>query len=121
VLNRAKRAALLALLIAGSVPTPSLPQGEPNETAQSEINLTMDERHILKEYLFKSSIELKHSVRGIELKRGSVVPHHVKLRAFPDAVANKVSQVKAHKFLLTENAIVIVRPENRMVVEIIQR
>jgi hypothetical protein len=121
VFNRAKKAALLALLIAGSVPTQSLPQGAPNETAQSEINLTMDDRHILKEYLFKSSIELKHTVTGIEWERGSVVPHHVELRAFPDEVAKRVSQVKAHKFLLTENAIVIIRPENRMVVEIIQR
>jgi hypothetical protein len=119
--NRVKKAVLLALLVAGSVPTPSSPQGEPNEAAQSEINLTMDERHILKEYLFKSSIELKHSVRGIELERGGVVPRHVELRAFPDEVAKKVSQVEAHRFLLTENAIVIVRPENRMVVEIIQR
>ena len=119
--NTAKKAALLALLVAGTAPTQSLPQGEPNETAQSEINLTMDERHILKEYLFKSSIELKHSVTGIDLERGSVVPHHVELRAFPETVAKKVSQVKAHKFLLTENAIVIVRPENRMVVEIIKR
>ena len=119
--NRAKKAALLALLIAGSVPTQSLPQGAPSETAPSEINLTMDDRHILKEYLFKSSIELKHSVRGIELERGSVVPHHVELRAFPDEVVKKVSQVKAYRFLLTENAIVIISPENRKVVEVIKR
>ena len=81
----------------------------------------MDDRHILKEYLFKSSIELKHSVRGIELERGSVVPHHVELRAFPDEVVKKVSQVKAYRFLLTENAIVIISPENRKVVEVIKR
>jgi hypothetical protein len=121
VFNTAKKAALLALLVAGTASTQSLPQGVPNETAESEINLTMDDRHILKEYLFKSSIELKHSVMGIELERGSVVPRHVELRAFPDEVVKKVSQVKAHRFLLTENAIVIIRPENRKVVEIIKR
>jgi hypothetical protein len=119
--NRVKKAVLLALLVAGSVPTPSSPQGEPNEAAQSEINLTMDDRHILKEYLFKSSIELKHSVMGIEWERGSVVPHHVELRAFPVEVVKKLSQVKAYRFLLTENAIVIISPENRKVVEVIKR
>jgi hypothetical protein len=121
VFNKAKKAALLALLVAGTVPTQSLPQGAPNETAQPEINLTMDDRHILKEYLFKSSIELKHSVMRIKLERGSIVPHRVELRAFPDEVVKKVSRVKAHRFLLTANAIVIIRPENRKVLEVIER
>ena len=121
MLNRAKKAALLALLVAGTVPTQSLPQGTPSQTAPSEINLTMDDRHILKEYLSKSSKELKHSLTGIELERGSVVPHHVELRAFPAEVAKKVSQLKAHRFLLTEDAILIIDPENRKVVEVIKR
>ena len=98
--------------------SPNIGPKQPAPTPPS-VNLTMDNKHVLRENLLKGTALKRESDRG-ELKPGSIVPASVQFHAFPAEISGKISTVRAYEFFLTEDAIIIVEPQERKVVEIIE-
>lgn len=93
--------------------------GQPPVATTPKLNLTMEEEHTLKEVLLKDS-EFKHVAAEPSLKPGDKVPQSVTLYEFPAMIAQKVPTIKSHRFFIAGDHIVIVRPEERQVVEVVK-
>ena len=58
--------------------------------------------------------------RNNDIKIGDRVPDEVQLQNFPALIAEKVPQVKTYKFFVTQNKIVVVSPQDKVVADLIQ-
>lgn len=108
-------AVLATAAAAQSPPAPSTPP----VAATPSIKLTMDDRHILKEGLLKDT-KVKPETAEVDLEVGRTVPPTVQLHPFPEAVASKIPQLKAHRFFVAAAAIVVVEPTKRAIVEVVK-
>lgn len=93
--------------------------GQAPVVATPKLNLTMEDEHTLKEILLKDS-KYKHDPAQPALKPGDTVPQSVTLYEFPAMVDQKVPQIKSHRFFIAGDRIVIVRAEERKVVEVVK-
>jgi hypothetical protein len=109
-------AATLATAAAGQAPPAP---GTPPAASTPSINLTMDDRHVLKEGLLKDT-KVKPETAELELEVGRIVPPTVQLHPFPELVASKIPQLKAHRFFVAAAAIVVVEPTKRAIVEVVK-
>ena len=57
---------------------------------------------------------------NVQAAVGEPIPQGVSPQPMPSAVAQKVPQVKAHRYFLTEEQVVIVDPKDNKVVEVIK-
>jgi hypothetical protein len=87
--------------------------------AAPKLTLNMEDEHILKEILLKDT-KIKHEPAQPQLKTGDAVPASVELHDFPTAIAEKMPQIKSHRFYLAGDEIVIVRSEERKVVGVVK-
>ena len=55
------------------------------------------------------------------IAEGADVPRNAQIRAFPDAVVQKVAKVKGYKFFTPENRLAIVDPQGTKVLLVIER
>ena len=55
------------------------------------------------------------------IAEGADVPRNVQVRAFPDAVVQKVSKVKGYRFFTAENRLAIVDPQDSKVLLVIEK
>lgn len=76
----------------------------------SEVKLTMEQTHVLKEFLLNDASIPKAAKADFEV--GQKVPADVAPRAFPEEVAAKVSAVKAHRFFIGGGKIFIVSKDD---------
>jgi hypothetical protein len=84
----------------------------------AKINLSMEQRHVIKEIVLK---DLKpRKAADVTLEIGDAVPDGVDVQAFPPAVSAKVPQVKAHAFFVTGDHVIVVSPKDRKVADIIE-
>jgi hypothetical protein len=110
-------AALMSIGIAEQ--RPSLAQQVPaqREMVMPRLNLTLEQRHVIKEWIKDMKIEPAAAPARSEV--GEAVPQDAKLQAMPTEIGRKVPQVKAHQFLYTADSILIVDPKDHKVAEII--
>lgn len=87
--------------------------------AAPKLTLNMESEHTLKEILLKDTT-IKHEAAQPNIKNDDVVPSSVELHEFPAEIAQKVPQIKSHRFFIAGDAIVIVRPQERKVVGVIK-
>lgn len=83
------------------------------------VKLTMDDKHVLKENLLKDSQSVG-SAGEMEFERGKKVPTSVQLRRFPDQIASKIPSIKSHEYFVADQAIVVVEPQQRTIVEVVK-
>ena len=83
-----------------------------------KLNLTMEHRHTIKEFL--KDMKADATSADVQAAVGEAVPPSVSARPMPTDVAQKVPQVKAHRFFLTAQQIVIVDPKDNKVVDVIK-
>jgi hypothetical protein len=55
------------------------------------------------------------------IAEGADVPRDVQVRAFPDAIVQKVSKVKGYRFFTAENRLAIVDPQGSKVLLVIEQ
>jgi hypothetical protein len=117
-------AALMSIGIAGQ--RPSLAQQVPAQREQvppqremvtPRLNLTLEQRHVIKEWIKDMKIEPAAAPARSEV--GEAVPQDAKLQAMPTEIGRKVPQVKAHQFLYTADSILIVDPKDHKVADVI--
>ena len=105
-------AALLWTPASAQTPNPGVPTGT------RTVNLTLEQRHVIRE-LVK---ELKVSTAKDDLKvaEGEAIPGKVELQPVPPLIGQKVPQIKAHRLYVTQSQILIVDPQDKKVVEVIE-
>lgn len=111
-------AAVLLSTAAHAQVAPNKGQTQPVPTTPS-INLSMDNRHVLKENLLKTTT-VKPEAMEVDLEPGKKVPPMVKLHSFPREIARKIPQIKSHEFFISDDAIVVVQTQQRIIVEVVK-
>jgi hypothetical protein len=82
------------------------------------INLTAEQRHIIKEIILKEQNVAKADA-NVPTSVGAVLPAGVVTHSFPEELAEKVPQVKSHVYIVKDNEVIIVNPNDRTVQEVI--
>ncbi len=101
------------------VGTPAQSQTPQQQLAPiARINLTLEQRHVIKEIIK----EMKIAATSVDSDAsvGEKVPQATSPRPMPTDIGQKVPQVKAHTFFVTEKQIVIVDPKDNTVAEVIE-
>jgi hypothetical protein len=114
----------LALMLA-SIATLAHSQTAPQPSAPSQqelaptpkLNLTLEQGHTIKEFIKDMKAD---STSAKAPAVGDPVPEGISPRPLPSEVGQKVPQIKAHKFFLTAQEIVIVDPKDNKVAEVIK-
>ena len=88
--------------------------------APRTINLTQEQRFIIKEIVLKD-LNVARARADAPETIGDAVPANVDLHAMPPVLAEKVPQGRSHSFFVKEddNAIVLVSPNDRRVADVI--
>jgi hypothetical protein len=84
--------------------------------ATPKLNLTLEQRHIIKEFIKDMKVDAGH----VQATIGDPIPQGISPQPMPTEVAQRVPQVKAHRFFLTAQQIVIVDPKNNTVADVIK-
>jgi hypothetical protein len=116
----AAAAAMLTLSLPVEAQIPSTSGAAPSQTAET-VNLTMEQRHIIKEIIIKDmKIEPQDQAEKVPMTVGEVVPSGIPLKPMPVEVAAKVPQVKSHSFLVKDDKVLIIDPKDNRVAALIQ-
>ena len=107
----------LALPVEAQVPT-TAPAVKPQDT----VNLTMEQRHVIKEIIIKDMKITEPADQGAKVPTqvGEAVPAGIPLQPMPVEVAAKVPQLKAHSFLVKNDKVIIIDPKDNKVAALIE-
>lgn len=97
--------------------TPAAPALTPAVPAQPKINLTLEQRHVIKELI--KDLNISPAPQSIETTVGATVPATVNLSPMPQVVSEKVPQIKSHLFFIKDGKVVIVDPKENKIVDAI--
>ena len=82
------------------------------------VKLTLEQRHVIRELI--KDLKVEPSKTAVRPSLGDALPQDVALQPMPPDVGRKVPQIKAHRFLVTADEIVIVDPKDNTVAELIE-
>ena len=109
--------ALMLLLAGGPAPAQVAPQQPGDVLAPAaKLNLTLEQRHTIRELVKDRKVD----AADMKAEIGEPIPQGMTPRPMPSEVAQKVPQVKSHRFILTEQQIVIVDPKDNKVADVIK-
>jgi Protein of unknown function (DUF1236) len=97
--------------------TPAAPALTPAVPTQVKINITLEQRHVIREII--KDLNISPAKQSIETDVGVTVPATIELSPMPQGVSEKVPQIKSHLFFLADGKIVIVDPKENKIVEAI--
>lgn len=112
-------AAVLTLVLPVEAQVPSTaPAVKPQDT----INLTMEQRHIIKEIIIKDMKIAQPPDQATKLPTevGDTVPSGIPLQPMPVEVSAKIPQIKAHSFLVKDDKVIIVDPKDNKVAALVE-
>jgi hypothetical protein len=116
------RSVLALALAAGFLVGSAIAQSPSDDKAAipaRSIQLTAEQDHVIKEIVLKD-MRVEQAPRNTEVKIGDKVPPNIELQTFPPLVAEKVPQIKTHKFFVTGDRIVIVNAQDNIIADIIE-
>jgi hypothetical protein len=87
--------------------------------ASRTVNLTAEQRFIIKEIVYKDLNVPKAQANAPEAI-GDTVPTDVELHDMTPELAQKIPAAKSHKFYVTADAIVLVSPSDRRIADVIK-
>jgi uncharacterized protein DUF1236 len=93
------------------------PSQEP-AAVSPKLNLTLEQRHVIREII--KDMKTEPAPAEVRAAVGDQVPQNINLQPMPGDVAQKVPQVKTHRFFVAGGQIVIVDPKDNMVAEVIK-
>ena len=97
---------------------PATPPQQQLPPTTPKLNLTLEQRYTIKEII--KDVKADGTPANVQATVGEPIPQGVSPQPMPTAVAQKVPQVKAHRYFLTEEQVVIVDPKDNKVVEVIK-
>jgi hypothetical protein len=106
----------LTTLVAGAAAHAQLlTQGE---AATPRLNLTMEQRHVIKEFI--KDMKINPAATPARAEVGDAIPPDATPQPMPDEVSRKVPQIKTHRFVFTADRILIVDPKDNRVAEVVE-
>jgi len=111
----------LALPVEAQVPAVA-PSTAPVVKPADTVNLTMEQRHIIKELILKELkvAEPTDQAARIPTEVGQTVPAGIPLQPMPVEVSAKVPQLKAHSFLVKDDKVIVIDPKDNKVAALIE-
>lgn len=97
-------------------PQPPLPQ-------QESVNLTMEQRHIVKELILKDlkiAPPADQAGKQVPIKVGETIPAGIPIQPMPVEVSAKIPQLKAHSFVVKDEKVIIVDPKDNKVAALVE-
>jgi hypothetical protein len=100
----------------------SAPLYSPSQPSAESVNLTMEQRHVIKELIVKDMKIAPPADQATKVPTdvGAVVPSGVPLQPMPVEVSAKVPQLKAHSFIVRDGKVVIIDPKDNRVAALIE-
>jgi hypothetical protein len=89
------------------------------EKGHDTVNLTMEQRHIIKEIIIKD-LQTAPQAASAPLSVGATVPSGIPLQPIPVEVSAKIPQLKAHSFLVKDDKVIIVDPKDNKVAALVE-
>ncbi len=106
-----------AVLVVGPLAEGQTPDN-PTLPASPRINLTAEQRHVIKELVLKD-LDVPRVQADVPMTIGAAVPSTVTLQSFPPEIGNKVPQIRSHEFFVRDNHVVIVSPKDNTIADVI--
>jgi hypothetical protein len=120
----AAAAVMLTLSLPVEAQIPSTSGAAPSQQTAETVNLTMEQRHIIKEIVVKDmKIEPPQEqaqIAKVPMTVGEVVPAGIPLKPMPVEVSSKVPQVKSHSILVKDDKVLIIDPKDNRISALIQ-
>jgi hypothetical protein len=114
-------AAVLLLVLPVEAQVPITSPSSPAVKAQETVNLTMEQKHIIKEIIIKEmKAEPQDQAAKIPTKVGEAVPAGIALQPIPVEVSAKVPQIKTHSFVVKDDKVIIVDTKNNKVAALVE-
>ena len=114
----------LSMPVVAQIPSTSgsAPAYAQSQQTAETVNLTMEQRHVIKEIIVKDMkiTPPADQAAKVPVKVGDVVPAGIPLQPMPVEVSAKVPQLKAHSFLVRDDKVVIVDPKDNRVAALIE-
>ena len=122
---RIRSAGAIAILFAALAVSPAVAQAPgPAPLPRGEtVNLTMEQRHIIKEIIIKdmkSPPPSQDQAAKVPTEVGAVVPPGIAVQPMPVEVAAKVPQLKTHSFLVKDDKVVVIDSKDNKVAALIE-
>ena len=109
---------LLVVALVCADPARAQPANPEVPAGQRTINLTLEQRHVIRELVRELKVGRAPDDKAVAA--GDPVAGQIELHPMPALIAQKVPQIKSHRFYVTERQIVIVDPQDKRVVEVIE-
>ena len=120
----AAAAAMLTLSMPVVAQIPSTSGSAPASQTAETVNLTMEQRHVIKEIIIKDMKIAEPQDQAANAKVptqvGDTVPSGIPLQPMPVEVSAKVPQLKAHSFLVKNDQVVIIDPKDNKVAALVE-
>ena len=97
----------------------SLAQAEPPVSSSRTVKLTEQDRHTIREIIFRDT-KFEKAPDNIKVAIGETVPQGVHQQPVPADVTRKVPQIKNNTFFVKGDEIVIVEPKDNTVADIVK-
>jgi hypothetical protein len=110
---------LLVVAVVALFGPSSRAQNLPEREAKPTINLTAEQRHVIKENVLTTP-GLKKEAADIQVSVGQPAPAGVSVQPFPSVVQDKIPQAKSHRFFVKGDVVVIVNPNDNVVADVIE-
>jgi hypothetical protein len=88
------------------------------QAQMATVRLTAEDTHTIKEIVLKDMQTPK--VAAGDYKIGDQAPANAALQPFPAQISDKISAIKAHRFFVSDQKIVVVDPKDNKIAEIIE-
>jgi len=110
----------LSMPVVAQIPSTS-GSAPPSQTAET-VNLTMEQRHVIKEIIVKDMKIAPPPDQAAKVPSavGEVVPSGIPLQPMPVEVSAKVPQVKSHSFLVKDDKVLIIDPKDNKIAAMIE-
>jgi hypothetical protein len=107
----------LVLPVEAQVPS-TAPVVKPTDT----VNLTMEQRHVVKEIILKDMkvSALQDQATKMPTQVGETVPSGIPLQPMPVEVSSKIPQLKTHSFVVKDDKVIIVDTKDNKVAALIE-
>jgi hypothetical protein len=96
-----------------------MPKQNQVEKGQDSVNLTMEQRHIIKEIILKD-MKTAPQAANAPMTVGSTVPAGIPLQPIPVEVSAKIPQLKSHSFLVKDEKVIIIDPKDNKVAALVE-
>jgi hypothetical protein len=116
---RTGRLALAALAAFTLATLPSLALAQGALPPQEKIDLTMEQKHVIKEIILKD-MKIAPPSAEVPTQVGEAVPAGVPLQPIPVEVSAKIPSIKSHSFVVKNDTVLIVDPKDNKIAAKVQ-